>query len=50
MMAYSFSIVLVDEALIRKRSEHNDGEISTLKEITLHQFDIEKIENLDIYW
>lgn len=39
----------IDEALIRKRSEHNNGEISTLKEITLHQFDIEKIENLDIY-
>jgi protein TilB len=35
--------------LLRKRSEHNDGELSTLKEISLHQFDIEKIENLDVY-
>jgi protein TilB len=39
----------IDEALLRKRSEHNDGELSTLKEVSLHQFDIEKIENLDIY-
>ncbi|XP_048506341.1 protein tilB [Athalia rosae] len=33
--------------LIRKRSEHNEGEISTLEEITLHQEDIEKIEHID---
>jgi hypothetical protein len=39
----------VDEALLRKRSEHNDGELSTLKEVALHQYDIEKIENLDVY-
>ncbi|KAJ3260245.1 Protein tilB [Boothiomyces macroporosus] len=39
----------VDEALLRRRSEHNDGELTTLKEISLHQFDIEKIENLDKY-
>ena len=32
-----------------KRSEHNDKELSTLKEIALHQYDIEKIENLDVY-
>ncbi|KAJ3203478.1 hypothetical protein HDU67_010182, partial [Dinochytrium kinnereticum] len=38
-----------DEALIRKRAEHNDGELSTLKEVTLHQYDIEKIENLDVF-
>ncbi|KAL7752460.1 hypothetical protein RI367_001994 [Sorochytrium milnesiophthora] len=33
--------------LLRRRAEHNDGELSTLEEITLHQFDIEKIENLE---
>ncbi|XP_054006865.1 dynein axonemal assembly factor 11-like [Hylaeus anthracinus] len=33
--------------LIRKRSEHNEGEISTLEEIALHQENIEKIELID---
>ncbi|XP_078047860.1 touch insensitive larva B [Augochlora pura] len=33
--------------LIRKRSEHNEGEISTLEEIALHQENINKIEVLD---
>lgn len=32
--------------LIRKRSEHNEGEICTLEEIALHQENIEKIELL----
>ncbi|KAJ3059927.1 Protein tilB, partial [Podochytrium sp. JEL0797] len=35
--------------LLRRRAEHNEGELSTLREVTLHQFDIEKIENLDVY-
>lgn len=35
--------------LLRKRSEHNDGDLSTLQEIALHQFDIERIECLDLY-
>ena len=35
--------------LLRKRSEHNEGELSTLEEISLHQFDIDRIENLDKY-
>ncbi|TPX35695.1 hypothetical protein SmJEL517_g02019 [Synchytrium microbalum] len=39
----------INEELLRQRAEHNDGELSTLKEITLHQFDLEKIENLDVY-
>ncbi|KAJ3290494.1 Protein tilB [Borealophlyctis nickersoniae] len=39
----------IDQDLLHKRAEHNDGELSTLKEVTLHQFDIEKIENLDVY-
>ncbi|KAJ3352912.1 Protein tilB [Entophlyctis luteolus] len=37
------------QELLRKRAEHNDGELSTLKEVALHQFDIEKIENLDVF-
>ncbi|XP_076221208.1 touch insensitive larva B [Nomia melanderi] len=32
--------------LIRKRSEHNEGDIATLEEIALHQENIEKIELL----
>ncbi|KAG4093010.1 hypothetical protein H8356DRAFT_1312060 [Neocallimastix lanati (nom. inval.)] len=39
----------IDKELLLKRSEHNDKELSTLKEIALHQYDIEKIENLDVY-
>lgn len=30
--------------LIRKRSEHNEGYITTLEEISLHQEELEKIE------
>jgi protein TilB len=33
--------------LLRKRSEHNEGEISTLEEISLHQENIEKIDLLN---
>ena len=33
--------------LLRKRSEHNEGEICTLEEISLHQQNIEKIELLN---
>jgi protein TilB len=39
----------ITEELLRKRSEHNEGVLSTLKEITLHQFEIEKIENISNY-
>ncbi len=39
----------ITEELIRKRAEHNEGVISTLEEISLHQQDLEKIENLDKY-
>jgi protein TilB len=39
----------ITEELLRKRSEHNECILSTLEEISLHQFDIEKIENLDKY-
>ncbi|XP_065834790.1 dynein axonemal assembly factor 11-like [Oscarella lobularis] len=37
----------ITEDLIRKRAEHNEGEIATLEELSLHQQDIEKIEHLD---
>jgi protein TilB len=40
-----FILVTVD--LVRKRSEHNEGEISTLEEISLHQQNIDKIEGLE---
>ena len=33
--------------LLRRRSEHNEKVLSTLKEITLHQFEIERIELID---
>lgn len=37
----------ITEQLVRKRSEHNDGDITTLEELSLHQQDLEKIEHLD---
>lgn len=37
----------VDEQLIRKSAEHNEGEIFSLEELSLHQRDIEKIEHID---
>ncbi|CAE1329435.1 LRRC6 [Acanthosepion pharaonis] len=40
-------MVRITEDLIRKRAEHNNCEISTLEEVSLHQQDIERIENLD---
>ena len=40
-------MVKITEELIRKRSEHNEGEISTLEELALHQENIEKLEYLD---
>ncbi|KAK7100090.1 dynein axonemal assembly factor 11-like [Littorina saxatilis] len=40
-------MVRITEDLVRKRAEHNELEISTLEEISLHQQDIERIEHLD---
>ncbi|CAH1775286.1 unnamed protein product, partial [Owenia fusiformis] len=40
-------MVKITETLVRQRSEHNNLEISTLEELSLHQQDIEKIEYLD---
>lgn len=35
--------------LLKKRAEHNDGNVTSLEEIALHQQELEKIENLDLY-
>ena len=37
----------VTEDLVRRRSEHNECEIFSLEELSLHQQDIERIEHLD---
>eukprot|EP00485_Elphidium_margaritaceum_P005792 CAMPEP_0202690968 /NCGR_PEP_ID=MMETSP1385-20130828/5824_1 /ASSEMBLY_ACC=CAM_ASM_000861 /TAXON_ID=933848 /ORGANISM="Elphidium margaritaceum" /LENGTH=377 /DNA_ID=CAMNT_0049346309 /DNA_START=32 /DNA_END=1165 /DNA_ORIENTATION=+ len=37
-------MVRVTVDLLKKRAEHNDGILQSLEEITLHQYDIEKIE------
>jgi protein TilB len=39
----------ITEELLRKRAEHNEGVLSTMEEVSLHQQDIEKIENLEKY-
>ena len=39
----------ITKELLRKRAEHNEGMLSTLEEISLHQQEIIKIENLDVY-
>ncbi|XP_060661535.1 protein tilB [Drosophila nasuta] len=40
------AMVRITEALVRKKSEHNERLISTLEELSLHQEDIESIEHL----
>ncbi|XP_064202959.1 dynein axonemal assembly factor 11 isoform X1 [Anguilla rostrata] len=40
-------MVLITEDLIRRRAEHNNCEIFSLEEVSLHQQDIEKIEHID---
>ena len=39
--------VPITEDLIRRKAEHNEGMLSTLEEIALHQLDIDKIEVLN---
>ncbi|XP_028396014.1 protein tilB homolog [Dendronephthya gigantea] len=41
------NMVRITEDLVRKRAEHNNCELSTLEEVSLHQLDIERIEILD---
>ncbi|KAM9573992.1 dynein axonemal assembly factor 11 [Guaruba guarouba] len=40
-------MVRITEDLVRRRAEHNNCEIFSLEEISLHQQDIEKLEYLD---
>lgn len=40
-------MVRISEDLIRRRAEHNNCEIATLEELSLHQSDIERIEFID---
>lgn len=40
-------MVRITEGLLRKRAEHNEGMLTTLEEISLHQQNIEKIEHFD---
>jgi protein TilB len=37
---------VITEEFLRKKAEHNEGMLSTLEEITLHQHNITKIENI----
>ena len=37
----------IDADLLRKKAEHNEGMLSNLEEIALHQLELEKIENFD---
>ncbi len=39
-------MVQITVDLLRKRAEHNEGMVSTLEEVALHQNNIEKIELL----
>lgn len=39
-------MVKITPELIRKRAEHNEGCLSTLEEVSLHQYEIEVIEGL----
>ncbi len=40
-------MVRITEELIRKRAEHNEGELFSLEEVSLHQQNIERIEYID---
>merc|ERR1711959_258442 len=40
-------MVRITEELVRKSAEHNEGMISTLIELSLHQRNLDKIEHLD---
>ncbi|XP_028852522.1 dynein axonemal assembly factor 11 [Denticeps clupeoides] len=40
-------MVRISEDMVRRRAEHNNSEIFSLEELSLHQQNIEKLENLD---
>uniref|UniRef100_A0A8C3JHN7 Leucine-rich repeat-containing protein 6 n=1 Tax=Calidris pygmaea TaxID=425635 RepID=A0A8C3JHN7_9CHAR len=46
-MIIYFFLGRITEDLVRRRAEHNDCEIFSLEEISLHQQEIEKLEYLD---
>ena len=37
----------ITQELLKRKSEHNDGCLPDLEEISLHQLELEKIENLE---
>jgi protein TilB len=39
----------ISRDLLRKRAEHNEGMVSTLEEVSLHQQDLKSIKDLDKY-
>lgn len=49
MFKFKFKMAELSRKMLRTRAEHNEGMLSTLEEVTLHQQDIKKIENLDVY-
>ena len=42
-------MVEITQELLRKRAEHNEMMLSTLEEVSLHQQNIGRIQNLDVY-
>ena len=42
-------MVEITQDLLRKKAEHNEGMLSTLEEISLHQLNIKVMENFDRY-
>ena len=43
----NIEMVVINEVELKKRAEHNYGRLFDLEEISLHQLNIRKIENLD---
>ena len=41
------SMVVICEAELKKRAEHNNGRLHDLEEVSLHQLNIRRIESLD---
>uniref|UniRef100_A0A3B4B009 Leucine-rich repeat-containing protein 6 n=1 Tax=Periophthalmus magnuspinnatus TaxID=409849 RepID=A0A3B4B009_9GOBI len=44
-----WSSIFITEELVRRRAEHNDGELFSLEELSLHQQDIQMIQHLE-HW
>ena len=54
LFKYIFKIIVfkntmasIDKELLKKSAEHNEGCLTDLEEISLHQRELVKIENLD---